>query len=58
MNLYPLLRPLLFTLDPETAHEVTLKLLKVAHVSGVGKLIYPAIEDKPVNVMGLSFKIL
>jgi dihydroorotate dehydrogenase len=56
MNLYPLLRPLLFTLDPETAHEVTLKLLKVAHVSGVGKLIYPAIEDKPVIVMGLSFK--
>lgn len=56
MNLYPLLRPLLFSLDPETAHEVTLKLLNVAHVSGLGKLIYPAIEDKPVNVMGLSFK--
>ena len=56
MNLYPLLRPLLFSLDPETAHEVTLKLLNVAHVSGLGKLIYPAIEDKPVNVMGLGFK--
>jgi dihydroorotate dehydrogenase len=56
MNLYPLLRPLLFSLNPETAHEVTLKLLKVAHVSGMGKLIYPAIEDKPANVMGLSFK--
>jgi len=56
MNLYPLLRPLLFSLDPETAHEVTLKLLNAAHVSGAGKLIYPAIEDKPVNVMGLSFK--
>ena len=56
MNLYPLLRPLLFSLDPETAHEVTLKLLKVAYLSGLGKLIYPGIEDKPVNVMGLSFK--
>ncbi|WP_262964465.1 quinone-dependent dihydroorotate dehydrogenase [Methylobacter psychrophilus] len=56
MNLYPLLRPLLFSLDPETAHEVTLKLLNVAHVSGVGKLIYPVIEDKPVKVMGLTFK--
>ena len=56
MNLYPLLRPLLFSLDPETAHEVTLELLKIAHVSGLGKLIYPAIEDKPVNVMGLNFK--
>jgi len=56
MNLYPLLRPLLFSLDPETAHEVTLKLLAMTHVSGLGKLIYPDIEDKPVNVMGLSFK--
>jgi dihydroorotate dehydrogenase len=56
MNLYPLLRPLLFSLDPETAHDVTLKLLNAAHVSGLGKLVYPAIEDKPVNVMGLSFK--
>ena len=56
MNLYPLLRPLLFSLAPETAHEVTLKLLNIAHVSGLGKLIYPAIEDKPVNVMGLRFK--
>ena len=56
MNLYPLLRPLLFTLDPETAHEVTLKLLNLAHVSGLGKLLYPAIDDKPVQVMGLRFK--
>lgn len=56
MNLYPLLRPLLFSLDPETAHEVTLKLLNAAYASGLSKLLYPAIEDKPVNVMGLSFK--
>lgn len=56
MNLYPLLRPLLFSLDPETAHEVTLKLLNAAHASGLSKLIYPAIEDKPVTIMGLEFK--
>jgi len=56
MNLYPLLRPLLFSLDPETAHEVTLKLLNAAYASGVSKLLYPTIEDKPVSVMGLSFK--
>jgi dihydroorotate dehydrogenase len=56
MNLYPLLRPLLFSLDPETAHEVTLKLLNMAHVSGLGKLLNPVIEDKPVRVMGLDFK--
>ncbi len=56
MNLYPLLRPFLFSLDPETAHEVTLKLLNATYVSGLGKLIYPKIEHKPVTVMGLEFK--
>jgi len=56
MNIYPLLRPLLFNLDPETAHEVTLKLLKAAHQSGLGKLILTEMGDKPVTVMGLNFK--
>ncbi|MGZ8955763.1 MAG: quinone-dependent dihydroorotate dehydrogenase [Methylovulum sp.] len=56
MNLYPLLRPLLFSLDPETAHEVTLKLLSATHNSGLAKLIYPVLESKPVTVMGLTFK--
>ncbi|MEI8207772.1 MAG: quinone-dependent dihydroorotate dehydrogenase [Methylococcales bacterium] len=56
MNLYPFLRPILFSLDPETAHEVTLKLLNTANATGISKLIYPTIQDKPVNVMGLDFK--
>ena len=56
MNLYPLLRPLLFSLDAETAHEVTLKLLKAAQLSGIAKLVYPTLENKPVTVMGLDFK--
>ncbi|TRW91302.1 quinone-dependent dihydroorotate dehydrogenase [Candidatus Methylobacter oryzae] len=56
MNLYPLLRPLLFSLDPETAHEVTLKLLRTANASGLSKAIYPEIDHKPVNAMGLDFK--
>ncbi len=56
MNLYPLLRPLLFSLDPETAHAVTLKLLNLTHRSGLSSWIYPTIEDKPVNIMGLTFK--
>ncbi len=56
MNLYPLVKPLLFSLDAETAHEVTLKLLNAAQVSGFARLLNPAIEDKPVNVMGLDFK--
>jgi dihydroorotate dehydrogenase len=49
-------RPLLFSLDPETAHEVTLKLLNMAQLSGLARFIYPAITDKPVKVMGLEFK--
>jgi dihydroorotate dehydrogenase len=56
MNLYPLLRPLLFALDAETAHAVTLKLLNAAYISGLSKLLYPVVEDKSVNVMGLGFK--
>lgn len=56
MNLYPLLRPLLFSLDPEVAHEVTLKMLGATHASGLGKLLYPTIPDKPVMVMGITFK--
>jgi dihydroorotate dehydrogenase len=56
MNIYPLLRPLLFSLDPETAHDVTLKLLKVSAVSGLSELFCPKIDSKPVSVMGLDFK--
>ncbi|NOT11572.1 MAG: quinone-dependent dihydroorotate dehydrogenase [Methylococcaceae bacterium] len=56
MNLYPLLKPLLFSLDPEVAHEVTLKMLNATHVSGLASLLYPVIEDKPLTVMGLEFK--
>jgi dihydroorotate dehydrogenase len=56
MNLYPLLRPLLFKLDPETAHFATLKLLDMASASGISRVLYPEIEAKPVEVMGLSFK--
>ncbi len=56
MNIYPLLRPLLFSLDPELAHEVTLKLLKLSDSSGLSALLYPILPEKPVEVMGLHFK--
>jgi dihydroorotate dehydrogenase len=35
---------------------VTLKLLKAAQLSGLAKLVYPTLENKPVTVMGLDFK--
>ncbi|MDP3332135.1 MAG: quinone-dependent dihydroorotate dehydrogenase [Methylococcaceae bacterium] len=56
MNLYPLLRPLLFSLDPETAHHVTLNLLNAAEKTGLSKLVYPDVVDQPIKVMGLEFK--
>ena len=56
MNIYPLLRPLLFSLDPELAHEVTLKLLKLSDSSGLSALLYTTLTEKPVEVMGLHFK--
>lgn len=56
MNLYPLLRPLLFSLNPETAHEVTLKLLQATQATGLNALLFSGIADKPVTVMGLDFK--
>lgn len=55
MNLYPLLRPLLFSLDPETAHYVTLDLLKFAEQTGISAISRAKSTDKPVKVMGLTF---
>ena len=54
MNPYSLLRPLVFAIDPETAHELSLKVL-MATKNAVG-LLYPKVPDKPVTVMGLTFK--
>ncbi len=56
MDIYPLLRPLLFALDPETAHTVTLKLLQLGHFTRLSQRLYAAPATQPVNVMGLTFK--
>ena len=56
MNLYPLLRPALFSLDPEVAHTVTLKALAFAKATGLSHLSKARSDDKPVSVMGLDFK--
>jgi dihydroorotate dehydrogenase len=51
--IYPLLRPLLFSLDPETAHHATLDALKTAHSLGLLCAKHPAAN--PCTVMGLTF---
>ncbi|GIX22321.1 MAG: dihydroorotate dehydrogenase (quinone) [Gammaproteobacteria bacterium] len=51
-TLYRLLRPLLFRLDPERAHALTLGLLRLA--GGAAGLGLPA-PRRPVEAMGLRF---
>ena len=48
MSLYRLARPLLFSLDPETAHRVTLQALDVLPIR-------KNIPERPVSAMGLRF---
>lgn len=51
---YPLLRPALFSLDPEDAHGLTLSSLDLAHRLGLLALL-PRAEGKPVRAMGIDF---
>ena len=50
--LYSLARPLLFTLAPERAHELTLSILDTAHKFG---LMHQKAAHKPVSCMGIEF---
>ncbi len=47
---YPLLKPLLFAVDPELAHDVSLELLQQFH-----RLLPRRRIERPVRVMGLDF---
>lgn len=51
--MYSLVRKFIFSMQPESAHEFTIKALKIA-----GKLPFPIFPtpDNPVEVMGLKFK--
>ncbi|MFA6903454.1 MAG: quinone-dependent dihydroorotate dehydrogenase [Gallionellaceae bacterium] len=53
--MYSLLRPLLFTLDPETAHHVTLDALQAAYRLGLLPLIAKQPAADPRTVMGIHF---
>ncbi len=54
-SLYTLARPLLFALDPERIHELTLEGLQRAYELGATRLFDPGLADDPVRVMGLDF---
>ncbi|TAM61382.1 MAG: quinone-dependent dihydroorotate dehydrogenase [Rhodanobacter sp.] len=53
--MYDILRPLLFKLDPETAHSLTLYGLGVAQRSGFAHLIAKSPADLPSTVFGITF---
>lgn len=53
--MYDHIRPLLFALDAETAHRLTLDALGVAHRSGLGRFVATPPRDLPVTVFGIRF---
>ncbi|WP_159564533.1 quinone-dependent dihydroorotate dehydrogenase [Budvicia diplopodorum] len=53
---YPLIRKMLFQLDPERAHEFTFSQLRRLNGNSLKCLIRQSIPDKPVTCMGLKFK--
>jgi dihydroorotate dehydrogenase len=53
--MYRLLRPALFRLDPETAHDLTLTGLKAANSLGLSGIISSRPPDDPRTLMGLTF---
>lgn len=55
MNLYPWLRPCLFRLEPETAHEWSLRSLRWAERCGLARCLASSQVADPVEVMGLQF---
>lgn len=54
-NLYPLLRPLLFRLDPERAHAITLEALDALARSGVAAPAPSEARASAVTAMGIAF---
>ena len=57
LNMYPLFRPLVFKLDPETAHQLTLQLVRLGAYQPfyfLLKAMY-SVPGKPVEAFGLNF---
>lgn len=53
--MYKKIRPLLFSMNPEVAHDLTLSLLGAAGNSGLAKCLLPAPIDDPVDLLGCRF---
>jgi dihydroorotate dehydrogenase len=55
MNIYSIAKPLLFQLDAEKAHDLTLKSLRFAEKAGFLSLYPSAPKCQPRTVMGIEF---
>ena len=55
LNMFSLLRPALFRLDPEVAHQLALRGLNSIHALGLSGIVAGRIADDPRTVMGLDF---
>jgi len=53
--IYPLARPLLFTLDAERAHDLALSALDAAHCTGLGRILTVKPAPLPTCAFGLEF---
>ena len=52
---YAVARPLLFALEPETAHALSLRALRLLHGCGLSLLAAPGRVHDPVQLLGLRF---
>src|SRR6188474_2151299 len=56
--MYSLFRSLLFRLDPETAHQFTLQLMRIGGIEPIYSILGAmySVLSKPVQAFGLTFK--
>ena len=55
MNIYPLLRAVLFMFDPERAHAISMTLLEIVYRLKLSRVLFGNRKHAPVKVLGLEF---
>ena len=55
MNIYPLLRTVLFMFDPERAHAISMTLLGIVYRLKLSRVLFGSRKLAPVQVLGLEF---
>ncbi len=53
--LYKIIRPLIFSLEAEKAHDFVFQILKYSAKLGIGDLLTDKVPNMPVSAMGISF---